>query len=63
MYLNPDAEIILRNFLLFCDGFLFCFLGREPAFTLFGLISFSFVCSVFGTYLTELSTVIFLKVI
>ena len=60
IYLNPDAEIFFGNFLLFCEMFLFCLRGREPAFVLFGLKFFSFVCSLFGIYLTLLSIVIFL---
>ena len=62
MVANPDAEIFFRNFLLFWDGCLFCLRESEPAFTVFGLISFSFVCSLFGMYLTLLSIVIFLNV-
>ena len=62
IYLNPDAEIFFRNFLLFCEIFLFCSRGREPAFVVFGLIFFSFVCSVFGIYLTLSSIVTFLNV-
>ena len=59
---DPLAATFLKNFLLFCEIFLFCLLGREPVFIGFGFISFSFVFSVFGIYLTLLSIVIFLNV-
>ena len=29
---NPLPAMFVRNFLLFLEQFLFCFLGREPAF-------------------------------
>ena len=66
MYPNPLAATFVRNFLLFFDvfeQFLFCFRGKDPAFIVFGLISLSFVFSIFGTYLTLLSIVIFLNTI
>ena len=59
---NPLAATFLRKFLPFCEMFLFCLCGKEPAFIVFGLISLSFVCSLFGIYLTLLSIVIFLNV-
>ena len=60
MYPNPLAATFVRNFLLFLEQF---FRGREPAFIVFGLISFSFGFSLIGIYLTLLSIVIFLNVI
>ena len=65
MYPNPLAAMFVRNFLLFLEQFLLCFLGKEAAFIVLvlGLISLSFICSLFGIYLTLLSIVIFLNVI
>ena len=57
----PLDATFLRNSYLFCEIFLFCFPGSEPASIVFGLISFSLVCSLFGIYLTLLSTVFFSK--
>ena len=48
MYPNPLAATFVRNFLLFLEQFLFCLRGRESAFIVFGLISFSFVFFGFG---------------
>ena len=55
---NPLAATFFRNFLPFCEIFLFCLRETEPAFIFFGLISLSFVCSLFGIYLTPLSIVV-----
>ena len=36
---NPLAATLLRNFLLFREIILFCFVGSEPAFVVFVLLS------------------------
>ena len=44
--LNPSLVMIsLTNYHLFCDSFLFCFLGSDLFFIMFGLISLSFSLS------------------
>ena len=59
---NPFAANSLANFLLFFEIFLSCLRGSD-FFIVFGLISLSLVCSLFGLYFTLLSIVIFLNVI
>ena len=65
---NPPAATFLRNFLLLCEIFFFGLpppeTGRMCSLCFLFFILFcltSFVCSLFGIYLTLLSIVIFLN--
>ena len=53
---NPPAEKFLRNFSLFCDGFLFCLRGSEPDSIVFVFGLIFFFC--FLTYWNISNTVI-----